>query len=164
MKRWASLVSLLGVLAVGAGTAAAQGTATASIHLKAPSSIAVGKPFRVTASGHSPTNKGSQYVLVTFTRHATCASTAFLSENRGDFVVPFKNANSNGFVKVSKGSYSVTSKRVQGNARIKGLLCGYLYAGSQTIGSKPEAHTSRAIKFTRPFGPVSKASAGKVLN
>jgi hypothetical protein len=160
MKRWGSVISLLGVLAVGAGTAAAQATASASIHLKAPSSISASKLFRVTASGTSPA-KGKQFVFVMFTKKSSCAANLFKAENRGDVFLPFNGKNG---ARVPNGAYSVKTDKVKGGAKTHGLLCGYLYKGSQTISSSPEAHTSRAITFTRPLAPAGKAGPGKALN
>jgi hypothetical protein len=152
------VISLLGVLAVGPGTAAARATATASIHLKAPSSISASTFFRVTASGNAP-SKGKQFVFVMFTHKSTCAATLFKAESRGDVFLPFSGKDG---VQVPHGAYSVKTDKVRGGSKATGTLCGYLYAGTQTTNSKPEAHTARAIKFTRPVGPRSDGS-GKVL-
>jgi hypothetical protein len=161
MKRWGSVVSVLSVLGVGAGTAAAQATATASIHLKAPTSISASKLFRVTASGTAPSS-GKQFVFIAFTNKSSCAKSIAAADSRGDVFLPWGPKHHAG-KQVPHGSYSVTTDRVKGGNPGHGLLCGYLYKGSQSTSSAPEAHTSRAITFTGTASP-RKAGAAKVLN
>lgn len=143
MKRLGSLTAVLAVFAVGAGTAAAAGGA--SIHLKAPSSISKTKQFSVTVSGHAPSS-GKQFVFVMFTKHSSCAASIGAGKTRGDGFVPF--AGHKDGAQVSHGAYNVKSEKVHGGAAGSGHLCGYLYAGTQSINSKPEAHASHAIRFT----------------
>jgi hypothetical protein len=161
MKRWGSVVSVLAVLGVGAGTAAAQATASGSIHLKSPSSIAASKLFRVTAFGTAPSS-GKQFVFIAFTKKTSCAKSIAAANTRGDVFLPWGPQHHSG-KQVPHGSYSVKTDRVKGGKAGHGLLCGYLYKGSQSTGSAPEAHSSRAIKFTAPASP-RKGEAAKVLN
>lgn len=142
-KRWSSLIGLVAVLAVGAGTAAAS-AASASIHLKAPSSVAVGKHFTVTASGTSPTRK--EWVVVVFTTKHPCPANLDATRVRGWYqTIPFPGASNDGAVKVGMGNYSVTSKRLRAADKETGKLCGLLFSRSN---APPQAHVSKTIKFT----------------
>jgi hypothetical protein len=142
MKRLGSLAVLLTMLVFGAGTAAAT-AGSGSIHLKAPSSISASKQFSVTASGTAPSH-GTQYVFVLFTKDSSCAGTIGAASGRGDTIIHFGNKNG----AQVHGHYSVKTNKVHGGSAGSGHLCGYLYAGSQHVDSKPEAHASRAITFT----------------
>lgn len=161
MRRWGIVVSVMAALGLGAGAAAAQGTAGASIHLKAPSSIPASQKFRVTASGTAPSS-GKQFVFIAFTKKARCAKTLAAADTRGDVFLPWGPKHNSG-KQVPHGSYSVKTDRVKGGRPGHGLLCGYLYKGTQLTSSKPEAHASRAIKFTGSASP-RKDGAAKVLN
>lgn len=143
MKRAGILAGLLAVLVLGADTAVAGGGG-ASIHLKAPKSISASKKFSVTASGTAPA-KGKQFVIVTLTKKETCAESIAAAQERGDATLSFKG---NSLAQVPHGRYSVKSDKLDAGSPGRRTLCGYLYAGSQTSTSAPEAHATRDITFT----------------
>lgn len=125
--------------------AAAASAGSASIRLKAPSSIPVGKHFKITVSGTSPTRK--EFVGVVFTTKSCPANwDAIRLHNSGPGqIIPFPGAYNDGAIKVPKGGYSITSKRLHFSIKLKGKLCGLLFSHTN---APPQAHTSKRIKST----------------
>jgi hypothetical protein len=115
-----------------------------TMRLAAPQSISATTNFSVTASGTAPSN-GPQDAFVMFTHQSSCAQSIAAAKNRGDVFLTFQG---NDGVRVPQGGYSVKTDKVHGGIPGSGLLCGYLYLGTESTTSKPEAHASRSITFT----------------
>ncbi len=147
MKRAGSLLTLL---ALGIGAAAANATTAASgpsIRLQAPKSLSGSTRYDVRASGHAQRHGGT-YVGVLVWRVPSCPNNYFAAINEPhNFVYEFNGGSGIGIRVV--GAYNVHTKSgFWGGPPERALICGYVYGSHQSQASPAKARATRKIHFT----------------